>query len=67
MGPIEHFVTFIDHEDTVAHLLGNIHVMSAEQDGCSFVSQIQNRLLQQVEIDRIEPAEGFVENHQLWA
>src|SRR5579871_4784215 len=40
---IKDFLTFVDHENEVAHLLGHVHIMSRENDGRPGALDIQHR------------------------
>src|SRR5262249_50185146 len=62
---VEGLAALMDHEDEVAHLLGHGHVMGGEEDGRSFLLEIEDGLAQDLGIDRIEAAEGLVEQNQL--
>src|SRR5579871_1042412 len=62
---VEHFPAAEDHEDVVAHRLGDAHIVRAEDDGGAGAAHVENRVADLVGADRIEAAERFIENKKL--
>ena len=54
-----------NHEDCVAKPLGNIHIVCGEDHGGAGLSHLKDRLPQDLHVDRVQPAEGFVQDQQL--
>jgi hypothetical protein len=62
---VEDLLPLEDHEDAIAHLLGDAHVVGAEDDGRAALAQLEHALAQHVGVDGIEAGERLVENQQL--
>ena len=61
---VENFVAFVDHEDEIAQLLGDAHVVCREDDRSALPAEFENFLAKHVGIDRVQAAKGFVEDHE---
>src|SRR3954470_21732384 len=61
---VEHLLAARDDADGVAHPLGVLHHVRAEDDGLAAPLQVHDGVLQRLCVDRIEPAERLVENDE---
>ncbi len=57
---VEYLLPFVDHEDKVAHLRRDLHIVCAENDCRTFVTQLLHRVAKDFHIDRIKPTERFI-------
>ena len=55
----------VDQDNPVAQLLHQVHLVGAQDDGDAFVTLLPQEILDHLGIDRVEPAEGFVDDEQL--
>jgi hypothetical protein len=55
----------IDQEDTLAHLFHLVHLMCAHNDSCPPIAHSVDLALNHACIDRIQAAEGLIDNDQL--
>ena len=62
---VEHLAAPEDHEDPVAEPLGDRHVVRGEDHGRPGLPQVEHRVLEDLGVDRVEPAERLVEDQQL--
>jgi hypothetical protein len=62
--PVEHFLPAKDHEDAVAHPLGNRHVVGAEDNGRALGSKGVDGFPENVGVHRVEPRKRFVQDEQ---
>ena len=60
-GAVESFAAFVDENDLVADLFYLLHTVGTENDSAAFFGQFMDFFFDEVAVDRVEPAEGFVE------
>ena len=64
--PVEHLLPLEDHEDAVAHPLGHVHVVRAEDEwSCPARRTSSTASLQHFGVDRVEAGERLVEDQQV--
>lgn len=64
--PVQNFLSLEYHEYEVAHFFGDTHVMGAEDHRGSIGPEIENGVLDDLDVDRIQTGKGFVQDDQLW-
>src|SRR5690349_20018760 len=62
--PVEHHVAAVDHQRAIAQLLHLVHLVGGEQHGGARGAALVQDLLEQRHVERIEPAEGLVQDQQ---
>ena len=63
-GAVEDFAAFVDQDDLVADLLDLFHTMGTEYDRAAVAGQLVDFVLDEIGVDGIETAEGFVEDDE---
>ena len=63
-GALHEQLAMVDEGDGVAHLLDSRHVVGGEHDRGSLLLKALDEVLEQGTVDRVETAEGFVEDHE---
>src|SRR5690606_35202287 len=61
---VEDLATPEDHEDEITHLLGDGHVVSAQDDRGAVAAEVEHGLAEDLGIEGIEATEGLVEDHE---
>src|SRR6266542_3975730 len=56
-GTVEDFLPLVNHENEVAHLLGDGHVMRREDDGRPVAAKVEDLLAEDLDVDGVESAE----------
>ena len=54
----------VDERDVVAELFGRRHVVGGEDDGGTLLLKVEDFVLEEVGVDWVETAEGFVQNQE---
>jgi hypothetical protein len=62
---VEDLLPVVDHDDVVAELLGLDHDVRREDDRGALLVLLADQVAEQPHVDRVEPAEGLVEDQQV--
>src|SRR5690242_10380563 len=61
---VQKLLSFVHQADGITHLLYLVHAVCREDDGCALIAEFQHHVLDEGGVDRIEPGEGFIQDHQ---
>src|SRR5262249_12592429 len=64
-GAVQDFLALVDHEDEVAHFLGDGHVVRGENHRRPLAVEVEDGIAQHFQVDRIQAGEGLIEQDQL--
>ena len=64
-GAVEHLLAARDDAHRVAHLLGVVHDVRAEDHRLAAALELEHRVLERLRVDRIEAAERLVEDDEI--
>ena len=59
---LQYLASLMDHEERITKTLGMLHHVGGEDHRAAFAPALQDRLLDRLDVDRIEPRERLVEN-----